>query len=607
MAIIFKTNTNTLLPKLPQVQVDPEIQRFWEELLKTLRDLNISLDADLSSLSDHGLLSGLLDDDHTQYLLADGTRDLTGDWTIATNDITLTAGTLTANTVIGINVTSGANPGHTHTGTSLSAIDISADTNLTVTAPITLTDDDIGFNGDYGDISGNDVDTDVTGAELETLTDGSVADALHSHTGASLSTIDISTDTNLTVTAPITLTDDDIGFDGDYSDISGNDTDTDVTGAELETLSDDSMADTLHRHSELSASDGTPDAILHVDADGVVLIGSDANTTDFTQAQTISSHSNSSQTDSSRIGVVGEAAASNPYKGIGVWGCGKTNGASEGIGVFGRGYVSNAMDTADAKGVEGRTTVSRPGTKRNIGVYGYAVNAQAGYNFSFYGGSGDLYNAADIRTGASFEGSAGTSINEFSTDGTLGGNSDNAVPTEQAVKTYVDASVSDPIPVGSIVMTGRSTAPSGWLICDGSAVSRSTYSDLYSAIGTAFGVGNGSTTFNLPDFQGAFPRGVGTSTQFTQDHTTTLGTYEDDSMQGHYHEFGTGVHGTADNVNPDSGAGGGTFEGIVVGTVGGGTVVVKNPYTDGVNGAPRTSNETRPNNLGVNFIIKYRL
>jgi len=59
------------------------------------------------------------------------------------------------------------------------------------------------------------------------------------------------------------------------------------------------------------------------------------------------------------------------------------------------------------------------------------------------------------------------------------------------------------VPTGSVVaFTVFSTIPSGWLKCDGSAVSRSTYSALFNTIGTAFGVGDGSTTFNLPNLQG---------------------------------------------------------------------------------------------------------
>jgi hypothetical protein len=54
-------------------------------------------------------------------------------------------------------------------------------------------------------------------------------------------------------------------------------------------------------------------------------------------------------------------------------------------------------------------------------------------------------------------------------------------------------------PTGSIMMFSGTTAPTGWLLCDGSAVSRTTYSDLFAITSTAYGVGNGSTTFNLPN------------------------------------------------------------------------------------------------------------
>lgn len=68
------------------------------------------------------------------------------------------------------------------------------------------------------------------------------------------------------------------------------------------------------------------------------------------------------------------------------------------------------------------------------------------------------------------------------------------------------------IPPGTIVMTGRSTAPTGWLTCNGDAVDRTTYATLYAAIGETFGPGNGSTTFNLPDMRGRVAAGVGTGT-----------------------------------------------------------------------------------------------
>ncbi len=66
------------------------------------------------------------------------------------------------------------------------------------------------------------------------------------------------------------------------------------------------------------------------------------------------------------------------------------------------------------------------------------------------------------------------------------------------------------IPAGVMVPFGGATAPSGWLMCNGSLVSRTTYADLFTAIGTIHGAGDGSTTFALPDAQGRGIVGLGT-------------------------------------------------------------------------------------------------
>lgn len=65
-----------------------------------------------------------------------------------------------------------------------------------------------------------------------------------------------------------------------------------------------------------------------------------------------------------------------------------------------------------------------------------------------------------------------------------------------------DARITSAAPAGVISAYGGTTAPAGWLICNGSAVSRTTYAGLFAVIGTAYGSGDGSTTFNLPDGRG---------------------------------------------------------------------------------------------------------
>jgi microcystin-dependent protein len=61
---------------------------------------------------------------------------------------------------------------------------------------------------------------------------------------------------------------------------------------------------------------------------------------------------------------------------------------------------------------------------------------------------------------------------------------------------------------GSVVVPGQIDPPPGWLLCDGSAISRTTYSELFQAIGTSSGAGDGQDTFNLPDYRGSFLRGL---------------------------------------------------------------------------------------------------
>ncbi|WP_312093495.1 phage tail protein [Aminipila sp.] len=64
------------------------------------------------------------------------------------------------------------------------------------------------------------------------------------------------------------------------------------------------------------------------------------------------------------------------------------------------------------------------------------------------------------------------------------------------------------VPAGCVLWFANSTPPANFLYCNGAAVSRSTYADLFTAIGTKYGSGNGTTTFNLPDLRGAFIRGI---------------------------------------------------------------------------------------------------
>ena len=146
-------------------------------------------------------------------------------------------------------------------------------------------------------------------------------------------------------------------------------------------------------------------------------------------------------------------------------------------------------------------------------------------------------------------------------------------------------------PSGAIMMFAASSAPSGWLICDGSAVSRSTYSDLFSVIGTTYGSGDGSSTFNLPDFGGKGPMGYKSSnskfdalneTGGAETHTLTV-----DEIPAHTHTYDKldgGQH---------SDAGSGSYN----------DYSSTNSRTSGSTGGGQAHNILDPY-LTVNFIIK---
>jgi microcystin-dependent protein len=154
------------------------------------------------------------------------------------------------------------------------------------------------------------------------------------------------------------------------------------------------------------------------------------------------------------------------------------------------------------------------------------------------------------------------------------------------------------LPTGTVSPFAGTSAPTGWLFCDGSAVSRTTYADLFTAIGTSCGTGDGSTTFNLPDYRGRFMRGVDGSAARDPDKATrtamatggntgnNVGSVQADDFKQHTHteQISTAAGGTS-----PPGPGGGVSGGF-------GSATGPAPVTGG--------SESRPLNAYVNYIIK---
>lgn len=163
-------------------------------------------------------------------------------------------------------------------------------------------------------------------------------------------------------------------------------------------------------------------------------------------------------------------------------------------------------------------------------------------------------------------------------------------------------------PTGSMQMYGGATAPSGFLLCDGSAVSRTTYAALFAVIADTYGAGNGTTTFNVPDMRGRVAVGVGTGTgggssgtgaptggsaltavaragwKGAETHALVSG-----EMPAHSHTAGTGIDLSAGGVTGFVTNSNGTSNGVL-------------PSTSSA-GSGTAHNNIQPV-MGVNFIIK---
>lgn len=111
----------------------------------------------------------------------------------------------------------------------------------------------------------------------------------------------------------------------------------------------------------------------------------------------------------------------------------------------------------------------------------------------------------------------------------------------------IETAINTILPVGIIMPYGSDTIPQNWLLCDGSAVSRTDYATLFSVIGTTYGVGDGSTTFNLPNLKGKVAVGKDTTqTEFDvlgetggeKAHTLTINEMPSHSHTHHNNENG---------------------------------------------------------------------
>ena len=170
--------------------------------------------------------------------------------------------------------------------------------------------------------------------------------------------------------------------------------------------------------------------------------------------------------------------------------------------------------------------------------------------------------------------------------------------------------------IGVIISYPKDTLPTGFLACDGSAVSRSTYSGLFAVVGTTYGTGDGSSTFNVPDLRATFLRGSGDQTYSSKAYSGgTAGTKKIQSLMDHQGRQRTTWHthyGWDDQYtgffNPHSnwsGQGRGVQLGSSNDMIGAWGDTSTNKTYARYSNSDTANDETRPFGMAVKFCIKY--
>ena len=165
--------------------------------------------------------------------------------------------------------------------------------------------------------------------------------------------------------------------------------------------------------------------------------------------------------------------------------------------------------------------------------------------------------------------------------------------------------IANGVPVGSVFTFASTTVPSGYLECNGAAVSRSTYASLFSAIGTTHGSGDGSSTFNLPDLRGQFVRGFDNGRGV--DSGRSFASSQTDQNKSHAHSVTDPghVHATTfDNKKYFPGGGSTTIGYGGAGTYPADVFSMSNANT-GISLSNDGGTENRPKNVALMYVIKF--
>jgi microcystin-dependent protein len=163
------------------------------------------------------------------------------------------------------------------------------------------------------------------------------------------------------------------------------------------------------------------------------------------------------------------------------------------------------------------------------------------------------------------------------------------------------------VPVGSVFNLATTTVPSGYLECNGAAVSRSTYDALFATISTTWGSGDGSSTFNLPDLRGQFVRGWSNTKTGTGDDGRSFASSQSDQNKSHNHTITDPGHVHTTTVDNSK-----LFPSTQTTTIGYGgagsypaTVFTMSSATTGISLADQGGTEVRVKNSALMYVIKF--
>ena len=245
------------------------------------------------------------------------------------------------------------------------------------------------------------------------------------------------------------------------------------------------------------------------------------------------------------------------------------------------------VKTSTGVGVESKETVAEVGTGVGVGS-DQSINTTGIITASAFVGDGSgLTGVTAVGSGVAVQ-EEGSVVGSATTINFVG-----SAVTATFSGGVATIEIGDSNPTGTVIQVAMNSAPSGYVKCDGAAISRTTFSDLFDAIGTTWGAGDGSSTFNVPDLRGEFVRGWddGKGT----DSGRAFASSQSDA---------TDVNGMSVSVSVSGGGASLSFAGDEGTVAFGEGYAIGSASVSGSGSLSSSDSETRPRNIALLYCIK---